>query len=93
MTTENLKKAPLKVLHPEYDRAQSFYRKAHTRSADGITQLLSYLTVVAQIEKGKITLLEQWDDSQTTLRHVREFLKQHGFKADSKKQIAADYAI
>ena len=29
--------------------------------------------------------------SQTTLRHIKEFLKQNGFKADSKKQIMEDY--
>jgi hypothetical protein len=29
--------------------------------------------------------------SQTTLRHIKEFLLQHGFRADNSKQIMADY--
>ena len=31
--------------------------------------------------------------SATTLRHIKEFLKQNGFKADSKSQIEKDYLI
>ena len=37
-------------------------------------------------------MLDGWDSTQTTLRHAREFLKQNGFKADSKKQMQRDYA-
>ena len=29
--------------------------------------------------------------SVTTLRHIKEFLKQNGFKAETKAQIAKDY--
>jgi hypothetical protein len=31
--------------------------------------------------------------SSTTLRHIKEFLKQNGFKAESSKQIMADYGV
>lgn len=31
--------------------------------------------------------------SNTTLRHIKEFLKQNGFKAESKKQVINDYKM
>ena len=30
--------------------------------------------------------------SQTTLRHIKEFLKQEGFKAETQRQILNDYS-
>ncbi len=74
-------------LKPEYDSRASFYNKAETDD----DKLYSYGTLVAEIIDGKPVLYDDWDYSQTTIRHVREFLRQHGFTADSKAQIAKDY--
>lgn len=79
------------ILEPEYDARKSFYNKAETREENGETILSSYGVDVAKIKDGKVTLLPKWDFSQTTLRHVKEFLRQHGFKADSKVQMIKDY--
>ena len=51
----------------------------------------SYETLVAQIAGGNLELFSQWHSSATTLRHVREFLKQNGFKADTLEQMRKDY--
>jgi len=74
-----------------YDRRLSFYGKALVREEGEDKTLLSYLTPVCKIQGGKVLLLDKWDYSSTTLRHVKEFLLQHGFKAESKKQIDKDY--
>ncbi len=74
-------------LQPQYDSRASFYNKAETDD----DKLYSYGTLVAEIVDGKPVLYPDWDYSQTTIRHVREFLRQHGFTADSKAQIAKDY--
>lgn len=79
------------ILEPKYDARKSFYNKAETREENGETILSSYGVDVAKIKDGKVTLLPKWDFSQTTLRHVKEFLRQHGFKADSKVQMIKDY--
>ena len=79
-------------LSPSYDSRKSFYGKAHVVTDDDGTEILySYDTPVVKIKDGKVELLAQWDSSQTTLRHVKEFLRQNGFKADSKAQIAKLY--
>lgn len=59
---------------------------------DGKKVLYSYDTPVVEISKDKkVKLLPDWKYSMTTLRHVREFLRQEGFKAESSKQIENDY--
>lgn len=79
-------------LSPSYDSRKSFYGKAHVVTDDDGTEILySYDTPVVKIKDGKVELLAQWDSSQTTLRHVKEFLQQHGFKVGSKAQIAKMY--
>lgn len=89
-------------LTPEFDTRQSFYNKAYVRfPRTGIgepknsrAELLSYGTHVMTIdpEARTVELLPRWDESATTLRHVKELLKQNGFTATSKAQIAKDYA-
>lgn len=89
---KDLKEAPLYGLEPQNDNRKSFYGKAKVFVDDnGVETLYSYDTPVAKIEGGKLTLLPRWDESQTTLRHVREFLRQHGLKADSLAQMRKDY--
>lgn len=82
------------MLEPRYDSRQSFYGKAYyTEPArDGSITLYSYDTPVVRIcADGEVELLPAWDYSQTTLRHVREFLKQQGYSAGSKAEIARMY--
>lgn len=73
-----------------YDARASFNQKAIVQETEKRRTLLSYLTEVAFIENGKAVVLD--DYSSTTLRHIKEFLKQNGFKAENKKQIFDDYS-
>ena len=76
---------------PQHDARQSFYGKARVDDNDTEKTLYSYNTPVAKIVGGRVELLPKWDYSQTTLRHIKEFLKQNGFTADSLSQMRRDY--
>ena len=78
-------------LCPYYDSAKSFYGKARVVEIENDVFLVSYDTVVAFFNRE--TKIAQVVDtfSQTTLRHIKEFLRQSGFKAETKKQIEKDY--
>jgi hypothetical protein len=84
-----------KQLNPIYDKAISFYGKAETEKTNNAIVLYSYNTRVAEIKDNKVILNNKIDDnllfSNTTLRHIKEFLKQNGFKAETKNQIIKDY--
>lgn len=77
----------LKVI---YGSQKSFYNKANVLIADNIKVLTSYNTEVCKIENNKPTILID-TLSQTTLKHIKEFLLQAGFKADTRKHILNDY--
>ena len=81
-------------LSPKYDSRASFYGKAHVEHEDdGSITLYSYNTPVVTITPDKqVQLLDLWDSSQTTLRHVKEFLQQNGFSVGSKAQLAKMYS-
>ena len=88
-------------LQPQFDSRQSFYGKAFVSmdsdaAGNPVSRLSSYDTHVASILIDShgleyVALFPQWDSSATTLRHVKEFLKQKGFKAETKAQMRADY--
>ena len=80
-------------LCPYYDSAKSFYGKAKVIEIENDVFLVSYDTIVAFYNRG--TKIAQVFDtySATTLRHIKEFLKQSGFKAETKKQIEKDYCV
>jgi hypothetical protein len=61
-------------LEPCFDGAKSFYNKAKVIVKDGSIFLQSYSTIVAEITNG--TLKIQGLYSQTTTRHIKEFVKQ-----------------
>lgn len=64
-------------LTARYDSRQSFYGKAHVIDHENRTiELQSYNTIVARTENGKVTQNDLNVYSQTTNRHIREFLKQ-----------------
>ena len=79
-------------LQTRYDSRASFYGKAlvgeNSLLGEGL-HLKSYDTFVAKIVDGKAIVNGTY--SATTLRHIKEFLLQNGFKAESKKQIETDY--
>lgn len=75
-----------------YDSRASFYNKARVDEYEDGTQILtSYSTAVAVIQNGNAFINGFY--SMTTTRHIREFLRQNGFKAESKNQMAKDYMI
>lgn len=81
-------------LIPQYDRRKSFYGKAKVYSDDkGHLLLMSYSTIVAEItdsiasEDGKPSVKVNGWYSQTTARHINDFLYQYGFETMSKKEM------
>lgn len=72
-------------LTARYDARQSFYGKAQVIELPNKTVLKSYDTIVAVIKDGKPMV--RGDYSQTTTRHIKEFLKQNGFWVETKKDI------
>ena len=81
-------------LQPQYDSRKSFYGKAKVyRDDKGHLLLMSYATIVAEITDGIATpdgeptvKVNGWY-SQTTARHINDFLYQHGFETMSKKEM------
>lgn len=81
---------PTYELQAQYDTRLSFYGKARVEENNGDLELISYSTRVAVIyQDGHARVFGTY--SQTTLRHIKEFLRQHGFKAESARQIMQDY--
>lgn len=76
-----------------YDNRSSFYHKATVLISKDKKTLFSYNTKVAEVSGKNVTLFADAVYSQTTLRHVKEFLKREGFKAENKKQILTDYKM
>ena len=77
-------------LQPKYDSRKSFYGKAKVEMEDGKKVLYSYNTKVAEIKDGKAIVHGLYSD--TTTRHIKDFLQQNGFKVESSKQIMQDYS-
>ena len=98
-TNENkLVEKPVYNMKPEYDSRKSFYDKARVDEKPNGTKILwSYSTAVCMIKDGKAFLLTRgyygWNTSQTTLRHVKEFLKQNGFEAYSSNELPKHYEV
>ena len=84
---------PVYGLNPQYDSRSSFYGKAQVDTGDkgDKNKLYSYDTLVAEIKDGKPVVYGTY--SATTLRHIKEWLKQLGFKAETSKQIMQDYGV
>ena len=81
-------------LYPNYDSRKSFYGKAIVETEPGKpVDLYSYGTLVARIDYAQSPTIPQvfGTYSATTLRHIKEFLKQNHFTADNKTQIINDY--
>ena len=80
-------------LTARFDSRKSFYGKAIIKMEGGKLCLISYNTLVARINIKKGIAEVYGDYSQTTMRHIKEFLKQNGFKAENKNQILKDYYV
>lgn len=78
-------------LSTRYDDRASFYNKARIEETDETITLLSYNTVVCRIYKKEQKAVIYGFYSNTTTRHIREFLKQNDFKATTKEQMSKDY--
>lgn len=82
-----------KELKPINDSAKSFYKKAYVVDVGDELHLKSYDTLVAKIytvyNKRHLVVYDTF--SKTTLRHIKEFGKQHDFKMLNKTQIENDY--
>lgn len=77
-------------LMPMYDGRKSFYGKAKVIIMEsGEIILQSYDTFVASIKDGEVIINGFY--SNTTLRHIKEFLKQNGFEVGSKKELEKMY--
>ena len=67
-------------LFPRYDARKSFYGKAHIIETSKTIKLISYDTIILQYNKQTKTIKflcrDLWAFSQTTNRHINEFLKQ-----------------
>jgi len=79
-------------LKPVYANVKSFYGKAFILRDETTVKLLSYDTIIVSID---LESRDVWVDekyySATTLRHLKEFLKQMGSHVESWKQIKQDY--
>ena len=71
-------------LHPHYDRVQSFYGKAKILTAGEVKYLQSYDTIMCCIVDGKIIKFSN-HYSNTTGRHITEFLRQNAINPTGKK--------
>jgi len=74
-----------KELKARYDHAQSFYGKAKIIVADDAVYLRSYQTIVCSIDKDGHFRRHWGKYSNTTMRHINEFLKQYGINEGGKK--------
>lgn len=76
-------------LEPKFANRKSFYGKAHVDTLeDGTKVLTSYQTKVASVKDGEVKILcDEKDLTQTTLRHIDEFLKQCGVQPLPKKEL------
>lgn len=82
----------LSELKPIFSNRQSFYGKALV-GHDGKQVLYSYLTPVAMINKGKLTITGDADSlTATTMTHIHEFLKQNDIPDLPKQALIKKYS-
>lgn len=64
-------------LEPRFDKRTSFGHKAKVEDKPDGVFLYSYNRNVAKIIGGELILCPDWNLSQTTRKHVKEFCKQY----------------
>ena len=81
-------------LSPVFDSHKSFYGKARVKVNDDTLQLVSYSTVVAivtYLSDGAKLAHITGVYSRTTVRHIREFLRQQGFKPGTEAELISEF--
>lgn len=74
------------TLEPRYSTRKSFYGKANVNDNDNT--LVSYGTPIMKINDGKIEMLCRPEHlTQTTIRHIREFMQQNGMDPLPKNKL------
>ena len=87
---KEIKRISMYDLNCCFDARQNFYGKARVEIFSDNSEILwSYSTPVACCVKSKIIVRGQY--SQTTTRHIKEFIKQHNQSADNLKEILKLY--
>ena len=81
-------------LEPNFDTRKSFYKKARVEKEGEKKSLYSYSTKVCEIDYSKenserVNILGFY--SNTTLRHIKDFLYQEGFKVGSQQFLREEY--
>jgi hypothetical protein len=76
-------------LETRFDSRKSFYGKAVVIHEGNRIKLKSYNTIVAYIDETGAHVNGTY--SPTTLRHIKEFLLQHGYEAGNKAFIEKEY--
>ena len=79
----------MEELRPIYSNVKSFYGKAKIIREKNTIKLQSYNTIIAEIKDGKLHINGFY--SATSTKHLREFLKQNGFKIGTKKELEKMY--
>lgn len=81
------------TLNARFDTAKSFYGKAQVleNEQEEIKVLQSYDTYVCIIKGNHAFISDTY--SNTTLRHIKEFLKQNDFKVGAKQEIIKMYSV
>lgn len=85
LNIEELEYRDFDYLQSIYDTRTDFYKKAKIYVIGEFKVLVSYSTIVAGVYKNEF-YIKGWY-SQTTTRHINEFLQQNGFNKISKKQM------
>lgn len=75
-------------LQPRFNNQKSFYGKALVKETNKGQELYSYNTLVAKNESDKIKVTHNENYlTQTTLKHIKEFIQQLGYSKMSKKDL------
>lgn len=81
-------------LTPMFETCKSYYGKARVKVDGDDLQLFSYSTAVAIVtylpDGAKLAHITGVY-SRTTVRHIREFLRQHGFKPGTKAELIGEF--
>ena len=86
------KVSQLVELVPRYANQQSFYGKALVAGQNGYKVLYSYMTPVAKVADDKQVITSDRNLlSNTTMRHVHEFINQYGIEDLPKQQLIKKY--
>lgn len=79
-------------LKPQIINQRSFYGKATVKRKKDKKVLFSYSTKIAIYENGYLEIVcHESELSNTTMRHLREFINLCGLEGGTKKEILAKY--